>query len=189
MAEKTMRADAADNRARIVAIARRMLTETSDLKMSAVAKEAQLGQGTVYRHFATRTALLSEVYSADVEELARSARELGAQHDAVTALRLWFRRVAEYAEVKYGVLAALSAPSGRELTTQHKGTIGQSVDALLEAGKRGGSIRPDVEASDVLLLLGFLANIDDADVARRAPHVLDLIVDSVVTQGHAPSER
>ncbi len=58
------RADAAENRARIVAVARAAVADGGDeeLKLNAIAKRAGVGQGTLYRHFPTREDLLAEVY-------------------------------------------------------------------------------------------------------------------------------
>ena len=57
-----LRADAADNRARIIAAARAIIADAGDVKLNAVARQAGVGQGTLYRHFPTREDLLAEVY-------------------------------------------------------------------------------------------------------------------------------
>ncbi|GAB2577380.1 TetR family transcriptional regulator [Paractinoplanes abujensis] len=169
MPERRTRADAVSNRARIVQVARELLASSSELPMNAVAKAAGVGQGTLYRNFATREALLAEVYRADVDRLVASAPELLAEHDAATAFRLWLDNVADYARVKRGVLAALE---GGELAAGHHDPIAEAIDRLLAAGRAEGTLRADVGASDVLLLLGFLSRPEAAD---RAHHVLDLI--------------
>jgi AcrR family transcriptional regulator len=174
-----MRSDAAGNRERILESARRILTTSSDVKLNAVAKAAGVGQGTLYRHFPTRDALLNEVYRADAEGLAESARALLLTDDAESALRAWVKHVAEYARVKQGVLAALSPTSGQQLASQHGGTIDQAVDLFLEAGKREGTIRSDVDAREVVTLLGFLSRVDPAEPVERVHHILDLIVDGL----------
>ncbi|MBL7260020.1 TetR/AcrR family transcriptional regulator [Paractinoplanes lichenicola] len=169
MAERRTRADAVSNRARIVQVARELLTSTSELPMNAVAKAAGVGQGTLYRNFPTREALLAEVYKADVDVLVASAPDLLAQHDAAAAFRLWLDNVADYARVKRGVLAALE---GGELAAGHHDPIAGAIDRLLAAGRDEGTLRADVGAQDVLLLLGFLSR---PEAAERAHHVLDLI--------------
>lgn len=176
MSERRTRADAVSNRARIVEVARELLTTSSDLAMNAVAKAAGVGQGTLYRNFPTREALLTEVYRADVERLVASAPELLAEHDAVTALRMWLDNVADYAQVKRGVLAALEPAPGHELAAGHTGPIGEAIEQLLAAGRDEGTLRADVDANDVLLLLGFLSR---PEASGRARHVLDLILDGL----------
>ncbi|MDH6612760.1 AcrR family transcriptional regulator [Streptomyces sp. SAI-208] len=67
------RSDAAQNRTRIVEAARAALTESRHVHFNEIAKRAGVGQGTLYRHFPNREALLAEVYRRDVEELVTAA--------------------------------------------------------------------------------------------------------------------
>ena len=175
MAERRTRADAVSNRARIVQVARELLTSTSELPMNAVAKAAGVGQGTLYRNFPTREALLAEVYRADVDQLVASAPDLLAKHDAATAFRLWLDNVADYARVKRGVLAALEPNSWNELAAGHTGPIGEAIDLLLAAGRAEGTIRDDAGSRDVLILLWFLSRLEEAEAGERAHHLLDLL--------------
>ncbi|MFP7833618.1 TetR/AcrR family transcriptional regulator [Marisediminicola sp. LYQ134] len=179
MPERRIRADAAENRTRILAVAREQLDSTQDLRLNAVAKAAGLGQGTLYRHFPTREALLVEVYRADVAELVEAAGSLLAEHDAVTAMRHWLDRVADYARVKRGVLAVLEPVSGTELATSHTPRIGEAIALLLEAGRKEGTIRDDVDEADVLVLLGFLSRMTNAEAAPRASHLLGVLLDGL----------
>jgi AcrR family transcriptional regulator len=179
MPERRRRADAVDNRERILESARRLLAADSEVKLNAVAKAAGVGQGTLYRHFPDRGALLVEVYRADVEKLGSSARRLLERGDAAAALRAWFDEVAEYARVKHGVLAALSVDAGHRLTEKHAGTFAEAIDLLLRAGRDEGTIRSDVDSSEVLLLLGFLSRVDGDVTAERVHRALDVIVDGL----------
>ena len=61
------RADATENRARIIEAARAEIARDADIRLNAVAQRAGVGQGTLYRHFPTRADLLAEVYRADVD--------------------------------------------------------------------------------------------------------------------------
>ena len=182
MTERKIRADAAENRARILAVAREQLESTEDLRLNAVAKAAGLGQGTLYRHFPTREALLVEVYRADVAELVEAARSLLAEHDAATAMRRWLDRVADYARVKRGVLAVLEPASGTELATSHAPRIGEAIALLLEAGRKEGAFRDDVDEADVLVLLGFLSRMSNAEAGPRASHLLGVLLDGLRTR-------
>jgi AcrR family transcriptional regulator len=143
--------------------------------MNAVAKAAGVGQGTLYRNFATREALLTEVYRADVEQLVESAAPLLERLDPASALRAWLDDVADYARVKRGVLVALEPASGHELASSHTGSIGEAIDLLLTAGKEAGTIRTDVDSQDVLVLLGFLSRIDEAQAEQRGRRLLDVL--------------
>ncbi|WP_032376121.1 TetR/AcrR family transcriptional regulator [Rhodococcoides fascians] len=179
--EEVRRADAVDNRSRLIAAARKIIAESDDFKLNAVAKSAGVGQGTLYRHFPTREALLSEVYRSDVEQLVAAAPGLLADHPPIDALRLWFARVAEYAEIKRGVLAAVEDAVWQGLSAHSLGPIGDAVTVLLDAGQADGSIRPDVDARDVILLIGYLTRLDAGEWDQRARHLLEIVLDGLRT--------
>jgi AcrR family transcriptional regulator len=174
-----LRADAAENRARIVEVARAVVASSDELKLNAIAKQAGVGQGTLYRHFPTREDLLAEVYRHDVEELVAAAPLLLAEHDPVTALACWFDRVADYARVKRGVFAAVEVSVWQDLSAHSLGPIGDAITALLEAGKAAAVIRPDVDARDVILLIGYLTRLDEQEWDTRARHLLHVVLDGL----------
>ncbi|AQT80270.1 TetR family transcriptional regulator [Mycolicibacterium litorale] len=176
MASVPRRADAAQNRARIVECARALVVRPGELKLNEVAKAAGVGQGTLYRHFPTRDDLLIEVYRADVEALVAAAPELLAEQPPLEALHSWLRRVAEYARVKRGVFAAVTASVRTDLAGHSVGSIAEAITLLLDAAKAQRVARPDVDARDVVLLLGSLMKIDDDEWDTRAGHLIEIIL-------------
>jgi AcrR family transcriptional regulator len=175
----TLRADAADNRARIIAAAREAVATAGEVRLNAIAKRAGVGQGTLYRHFPTRDDLLAEVYREDVGELVAAAPALLARYEPLTALARWLDRVAEYAQVKREVFAAVEGAVSQGLAAHSHGPIGEALTALLDAGKADGTIRPDVDARDVILLIGYLTRLDQAEWDVRARHLLQVILDGL----------
>ncbi|GGN44916.1 TetR/AcrR family transcriptional regulator [Streptomyces fuscichromogenes] len=173
------RPDAAEYRARIIGAAREVIADSDDVKLNAIAKRAGVGQGTLYRHFPTREALLAEVYRYEVEELVATAPVLLAEHEPVRALALWLDRVAEYSQVKRGVFDALEVGVWQHLSEHSLGPIGDALTTLLDAGKSRGAIRHDVDARDVILLLGYLARIDSSEWNERAHRLLVVILDGL----------
>jgi len=173
------RSDAEQNRARILDAAREYVVASNDLKLNEIAKAAGVGQGTLYRHFPTREALLAEVYQADVDALVAAAPDLLAEHPPIEALARWLKKVAEYAKVKRGVFAAATSAVRSDLAGHSIGPIGDAVTALLDAGKAQSQIRGDADARDVILLLGFLTNLDEAEWDTRAQRVLGIILDGL----------
>ena len=173
------RSDAQQNRARILDAAREYVVASNDLKLNEIAKAAGVGQGTLYRHFPTREALLAEVYQADVEALVAAAADLLAAHPPMEAFARWLRKVAEYAKVKRGVFAAATAAVRSDLAGHSIGPIGDAITALLDAGKAQGQIRDNADARDVILLLGFLTDLDEAEWDARAQRLLDIILDGL----------
>jgi AcrR family transcriptional regulator len=183
------RSDAAQNRDRIVAAAREVVAGADELKLNAIAKLAGVGQGTLYRHFPTREHLLAEVYRQDVDELVAVAPALLAASDPITALGRWLERVADYARVKRGVFAAVEEGVWRDLSAHSLGPIGDALTLLLDAGKADGSVRADVDARDVIMLISYLSRIDRAESDARARHGLTIVLDGLRFTGNAMLSR
>ncbi|MEV6591273.1 TetR/AcrR family transcriptional regulator [Streptomyces acidicola] len=173
------RPDAVQNRTRIVEAARAALAESHHVHLNEIAKRAGVGQGTLYRNFPNREALLAEVYRRDVEELVTAASALLAEHEAVEALRHWFDRVIDYAEIKRGVLAALEPAAWQDLVAHSQNPIEGALGHLLDAGKAAGSIRTDVDAHGVLLLIAYLGRLDRDEWESTARPLMNVILDGL----------
>ena len=175
----SLRADAAGNRARMIAAARAAIGSADEVKLNAIARQAGVGQGTLYRHFPTREALLAEVYREDVGELVAAAPALLASHEPLTALARWLDRLADYAQVKRGVFGAVEAAVSQDLAAHSLGPIGEAITILLDAGQADGTIRPDIDARDVILLVGYLTRLEPDEWDARSRHLLQVILDGV----------
>jgi AcrR family transcriptional regulator len=182
----SLRADAAGNRARIIQAARALIANADEVKLNAIARQAGVGQGTLYRHFPTREDLLAEVYREDVGNLVAAAPALLAEHEPLTALALWFDLVADYARVKRGVFAAVELAVSQDLAAHSLGPIGEALTTLLDAGKADGTIRPDVDARDVILLIGYLTRLEPAEWDTRARHLLQVVLDGLTSSRRLP---
>lgn len=183
MSTPRRRADAVENRDRILDAARTVIMSSDELRLNAIAKRAGVGQATLYRHFPTREHLLAEVYRYDVEELVAAAPALLARYDALNALARWFQRVADYARVKRGVFAAVEVAVWQDLSAHSLGPIGDAVTILLDAGKAAGVLRPDVDARDVILLIGYLTRLEESEWEERAGHLLGVVLDGLRRRG------
>src|SRR6202167_5613171 len=90
------RADARRNYEKVIAAARDAFAEGgSSTSLEEIARRAEVGIGTLYRHFPTRQALLEAVYVGEVEELCRSAADF-ADLPPWDALDGWLPGVVEY---------------------------------------------------------------------------------------------
>ena len=68
-----MRADADRNRQALLQSARELFSHTAaDPSMRALAEHAGVGVGTLYRHFATREALVAAVYADEIAQLGET---------------------------------------------------------------------------------------------------------------------
>ena len=175
-----LRADAQQNRDRILDVAHDALAASSDASLNSIAKKAGVGPGTLYRHFPNREALVLAVYRHDVQQLVDSAPVLLEEHPPLDALRLWFDRLAHYGKIKHGLADVLHAATSDGLVGETYGPVIGAITLLQRACEEAGSIRPGLDPDDVLLVMGFLWRIDPSrDWEARAGRLLDLVMDGL----------
>ncbi len=183
MPTRALRSDAALNRARIVACARAALVESGglvqDFRLQAVAKAAQVGQGTLYRHFPTREHLLVEAYQQEMSELVQAVLVLLAQYPPLEALARWLDHLLRYAEVKRGVVVAIEASAWQNLYADNEARLDQALQTLLDRGVATGDVREGVDATDVILLLGALSRVPANQWDARARPLVIIILDGL----------
>lgn len=173
------RSDVTRNRAAILDAARALVAEPGELRLSAVAKRAGVGQGTLYRHFADRDELVRALYEQEIDELVALAGALLAEHEPTEALRRWFAQLASYARVKQGVILAVEDSVWADLSSATHSKLGGALTRLLDAGSAAGELRADVDPRDVILLSWFLAHVDAGEWAERVPRLLDVLLDGL----------
>ena len=178
------RSDAERNRARILDVARDALAGSGEVSLHAIAKRAGVGQGTLYRHFPTRDALVLAVYRQDVSELVAAADALLAAHEPWDALCRWLFRLAEFGRVKHGLAGVLQTATRAALSDEHYQPVIDAIDRLLRACRAAGRVRPDIEAAELLLLVGFLWQSEqDAAWQQRSRRMLGVVLDGLHTLG------
>jgi AcrR family transcriptional regulator len=178
-----LRADAQHNRERILQAAHDAFAESGDASLNSIAKRANVGAGTLYRHFPSREALILAVYRHDIQQLVESVPTLLAQRPPLAALRLWFERLAEYVKIKHGLGDALNAAAAQDAINETYAPVTAAIGVLLRAGEEAGSVRPGLEPGDVLLLMGFLWRVGPGEQgAAQASRLLDLVIDNLRAQ-------
>jgi AcrR family transcriptional regulator len=177
------RADAARNRERLLAAAKAVFSAGGpDASLEAVARRADVGIGTLYRHFPTREALYEAVYRNEVEQLSELAEELKDDASPVGALRRWLRSNVEFVATKKGMSAALAlaAQANSELMAFSYDRLTKAVGALLDRAVRAGEIRGDVGPEDLLrALIGMCYLHDQPGWQASVVRLLDVFVDGL----------
>lgn len=178
----TLRSDAQRNRERILEVALAELTRAADAPLSAIAKKAGVGQGTFYRNFPNREALVLEVYRYEMQQVADTAAQLLQTRAPDQALREWMDRLAQYAMAKAGLADALRKTTSKygSLAQLGHGPVTQAVTLLLNANEEAGTIRPGLTPDDFVLAIAGLWQIDPhSDWQPRATRLLDLVMDGL----------
>lgn len=171
------RKDARTNRERILTAAREAFAASSSASLSAIARQAGVGIGTLYRHFPSREALIVELYRHDIQHLIDLAPALAASRPPLEALRLWFGEVARYGQLKYGAAEVIHAATSDE---EYYEPFVRAIAVLLDHGAADGSLKQGLDPEDVLLQLSVLWRIDpERGGEARAERILDLIVDGL----------
>ncbi|WP_155359023.1 TetR/AcrR family transcriptional regulator [Acrocarpospora macrocephala] len=183
MNSKPTRKDALGNRERILTVARDALAASTSASLTAIAKQAGVGIGTLYRHFPTRESLILELYRHDIQQLIDLAPALLESHPPLAALRRWFEEVARYGRLKYGVAEVIHAATNGGLDDEYYQPFVDAIAVLLNAGSAAGSLKPDLVPEDVLLQLSVLWRIDPArDGEARAARILTLVIDGLLAK-------
>ncbi|WP_103349440.1 TetR/AcrR family transcriptional regulator [Amycolatopsis sp. CA-128772] len=180
---RPVRSDARRNRDKLVAVARAAFAAAAGtVALEAVAREAGVGIGTLYRHFPTREALVEAVYAAELDDVTAGAPALLERLPPERALRAWMDRYAAFVATKRGMADVLraSVASGRIATPATRQRITAAIGAILDAGAKAGTLRAGTDPEDVtLLLLGVFLSTSGEQDPGRTRRMLDLIADAV----------
>jgi AcrR family transcriptional regulator len=180
---RRLRADAQRNRERLLDAAVRAFShDGTDVTLDAIAKDAGVGIGTLYRHFPTREALVEAAYRNELARLCDAASDLLEAQVPDQAMRMWMDRFVDYMTTKRDMADALRAviASGGNPYSQSRDRLLAAVTALLEAGAAAGTLRTDVEPGDVLTSLSGVSMAAAAPAQRvRAGRILDLLMDGL----------
>ncbi len=188
--DRPLRADAVRNRTKILAAAAATFAESgTDASLEEIARRADVGIGTLYRHFPTRAALIEHVYRSRVDELCATAPELLEHLAPLRALEEWVLSFTAYVGQKRGMVAALRAALGEEPTTVFTDThdkLSAATTLLLDAARREGAIRGDIEPMDLLRAVSGVCMAgadsgqgDPAEKAEQTRRMLGLVLDGL----------
>jgi AcrR family transcriptional regulator len=182
--DRALRADARVNRDRLLeAAARAFAQDGSDASLKAIAVDAGVGIGTLYRRFPTRERLVEATYRNETAKLCAAAPELLTTLPPTEALRTWMDHFLDFMATKRAMADALRAVLVADTDiTQTRGLLADAVATLMTEGIAQRTIRHDADPMDVLMGLGGVTLIaGEADQRDLAGRLLDLLVDGLRT--------
>lgn len=181
-ARKT-RVDSVRNRERVLAAAKAVFAASGPAgSLEAVARQAGVGVGTLYRHFPTRQDLFEAVYRREVEQLVELAGQLGADLPPLEALRQWMHANVEFVATKKGMSAALAVAvhASSELTVHSIDRLSRALETLLRRAAEAGVIRDDIGAEDILrTIVGLCYTHDRPGWQSNVLRLVDVFVDGM----------
>ena len=182
-AARKPRADALRNRERVLEAAKAVFSAGGrEASLEAVAKEARVGIGTLYRHFPTREALFEAVYRHEVEQLADLAERLKNETQPVEALRQWMRSIVKFVATKKGMSTALALAIAKdsELVSYSSDRLTRAIDMLLQPAIAAGEIRDDISAEDLLrAIVGMCYTHDQPGWQKNVLRLVDIFIDGL----------
>jgi AcrR family transcriptional regulator len=181
--ERPLRADARRNRERILESARAAFAESgADAQIDDVARHARVGVGTVYRHFPTKQALLAELVRQTFRLFTERGRgALEADGEPFALIEGLLRGIAETAAEDVGVQYALTSSDGQAWTEAQaeQDELIEVIAELIERARRAGTIRPDIEAIDIgMLMCGVCSAMGPRPGFDWRRHI-DLVIDTL----------
>jgi AcrR family transcriptional regulator len=184
---RPLRADAQLNHDRLLEAAAAAFTrDGADASLKAIAHDAGVGIGTLYRRFPTRDDLIEATYRNETSRLCELAPQLLLGRAPREAMRSWMESFVDYMLTKHGMADALpgilAAHDGLRLHSRD--LLRDAIETLLVACVEDGTFRADVPADDVMMALGgvtlIAANEDQRELASR---LIELLLAGLVVSG------
>jgi AcrR family transcriptional regulator len=181
---KPMRADARRNYERLVAAARRVFAEQGGgASMEAIAREAGVGVGTLYRHFPKRIDVVEAVYRDDVDGLIRTAERVVEELAPFDALVAFLEAFVRYAQGKRTFLNELHEAFDKDpdLRVQMRDRVEGAMELVMRRAQDAGVVRSDVGGADLSQLVGPMCT-NPTLTEDQSMRLLGMILDGLRTQ-------
>ena len=178
--ERPKRADARRNYDKVLAAAREAFAEGGEsTALEEIARRAEVGIGTLYRHFPNRQALLEALYVDEVEEVCRSVAQFDGE-DPWEALNGWLERFVAYLATKRALAAEMLNYVDRdaEVFKASRAALFGAGEPLLTRAQEAGVVRPDVGIAELIQMIMGIAKIPAAD-PKQTEHIIRIAIDGL----------
>ncbi len=187
VAARPSRADARRNREAVIVAAKRLFADRGlDTQVPDVAKAANVGVGTVYRHFPTKDELIAALVSERFERFAEKARESLEAGDAWEGLADFIRFAAQIQADDRALCEVMgSRPLLMDAAAQAAG-LPELADQLVRRAQRSGQLRADLEWEDIPMIacgLGSATYAEPRASVGRWPRLVEIILDGLRAPG------
>jgi AcrR family transcriptional regulator len=177
---RSLRQDALRNRERILEVAKQAFTRFgADASLDDIAKKAEVGAGTLYRHFPTRDSLIEAVYRSEVEKLTAAERTFAETMPPIDALRAWMLLFVDHVAQKQIIAPALNSVAGgtSKLYEGSRRMVQGAIDALVKRAIKSGDLRQEIDSQDLLrALIGVFYVGSSQDWRQSARRLVDILI-------------
>lgn len=179
--------DAQRNRERILEVAREAFTQHgADATLDDIARRAELGPGTLYRHFPTRDDLIEAVYRSQVEKLVAAGVRYSAKLPPRKALQAWLLVFIDYVADKLLIMPAMdTVPGGsKRLMAGTHGQIHGMFRAMVERAVKSGELRASTNPDDLLrAFVGVFSTTAMPGWESSARRIVKILIEGSRTRG------
>jgi AcrR family transcriptional regulator len=188
-AGRPMRADARRNYERLVDAARKVFADQGGgASMEAIAKQAGVGVGTLYRHFPKRIDVVEAVYRDDVDLLVGSVERGLAELGPWAGLEAWLRAYVDYGRSKRTFLNELheAFEKNPDLKPASRDRIWAACNRVLARAQAAGQARSDIDGQDLMQLVSPMC-MNSTLSFEQGERLLAMVLDGLRAPGPPPA--
>ncbi len=187
--ERAQRSDAQRNRGRLLEAAAAVFADQGlDAGVGEIANRAGVGRGTLFRHFPTKQDLIAAIFEVRIHDTVAAGRALLDTGPVAEAPFRFIEQIVQRQQIDRALAEGIDDEflAHPAIRAAHAELI-EFVEELLRRGKLAGSVRQEVGALDVMMLIkGVCAA---ATALEPTPEMLirhlDLISAAISTPGYA----
>src|ERR1700756_28605 len=178
-----LRSDARRNREAVLAAAQELFAKKGlEAQMPDVARAANVGVGTVYRHFPTKDHLIAAIAAQHFDRMAERGREDLKLTDAWEGICDFIRFAIQIQADDRGLCEVVSSRPDLMDTAARAAGLPELGDELVKRAQRSGQLRPDLEWEDLPMIacgVGHIPQAGPPPSVGRWPRLVEIILDGL----------
>jgi AcrR family transcriptional regulator len=184
---RILRSDARRNHEAVIAAAKRLFADKGlEAQMPEIAKAADVGVGTVYRHFPTKDDLIAAIAAEWFESMAERAREDLELDDPWEAISDLIRFATQLQADDRGLCEVMGSRPAVMNEGAFAAGLPDLVDELVKRAQGTGQLRQDLDWQDIPMIvcgLGGVTHSPPEPSVGRWPRLVEIILDGLRAPG------
>jgi AcrR family transcriptional regulator len=187
---RPQRKDAARNHALLLAAARVVFAERGlDASLDDIARQAGLGVGTAYRHFANKQEVAAALFTQAIEQVVTVAQQAVLIEDPWEGLTFFFESVVAHQADDRGLRQVMIGTYVLDELKRIREQLTAPIEQLFQRAKDDGTLRADADPTDTGIIFSMLGAVCDMSAAGAAPQLwrryLAIMLDGLRASGAA----